>query len=90
MISIEISFKDSTNVSSVILCFIKYAVRKTMWSSARNMNFVSEKSGFESKFVHILAVKAWTNLLTQSPKIYSSNHFYNCLIGCYKGLYGIT
>lgn len=41
MISIEISFRDSTNVSFVILCFIKYAVRKTMWPSGKNMNFVS-------------------------------------------------
>ena len=34
------------------------------------MNFLSEKSGYASKFVHILAVKAWTNLLTTFPNIF--------------------
>lgn len=74
MISIEISCKDSTSVSSVTLYFIKYAVRKTMWPSGKNMNFVSEKSEYEYKFVHILAVKAWINLLTKFPNIYFPNH----------------
>lgn len=74
MISIEILCKDFISVLLVILYFIKYVVRKIMWFSGKNMNFVLEKFEYEYKFVYIFVVKVWINLLIKFFNIYFLNY----------------